>query len=152
MQNYDILRLVMFIFNRYTYMYKIYVRSFLIGLNETIYLEIGEQVTITSPNYPYDYPNNYYKLWEIIPPSELVVLLQFTEFRLESCCDYLEVYSGDDLDSSSSSWIAHFSGSGLPNDMIISGAYLWLEFSTDSSVTYTGFLLDVSAVNTTGKF
>ena len=110
------------------------------GVNE---IPIGGIVEITSPNYPSNYPNNAYEEWELVAPSGFVVRLHFTDFYMESCCDQLTINDG--LTST------RLSGSSLPNDYFSRGTYLELVFSSDYSVTYSGFRLEATAFNTSSK-
>ena len=81
--------------------------------------------------------------------SNTKIYLRFIEFRVEnqaSCnYDYLEVYDGDDM----SNLIGKYCGTSLP-DVVqsthITGAVTLL-WSSDGSVTDTGFKIDVSVIN-----
>ena len=48
---------------------------------------------ITSPNYPFNYPSSRQCEWSIVVPSGQQILLNVTDFLMESYCanDYLEI-------------------------------------------------------------
>ena len=112
----------------------------------TITLPVGGNVEITSPNYPANYDDFVYKEWEIVAPPGHRVLLNFTDFSLESCCDYLTVYDAYDGQQASS-----LSGSTIPEDILSQGQSLRLEFTTDGSVSFQGFRLEASGFNPSRK-
>ena len=96
----------------------------------TITLPVGGNVEITSPNYPAYYDASVYKEWEIVAPPGHRVLLNFTDFSLEPCCDYLTVYDGQQTSS--------LSGSIVPEEVLSQGQSLRLVFTTDRSVSLSG--------------
>ena len=110
----------------------------------TITLATDGVSEITSPNYPANYNNSVYELWEIAAPADHLVFLHFTDFELEYGFDQLTV--SDEVKTTS------LTGSALPQDILSHGQYLWLEFTTDSSVTSRGFSLEASAYNTSCKY
>ena len=114
-------------------------------------LAIAEVVQVTSLNYPGRYPYNFRKLWELTVPTDYVVLLEFTDFKLGSCCDNLRVYSGSEPSFTKRRLLTQLTGSRVPIDVVSDGSYLWLDFLTDSYGTHRGFSLYASALNITGK-
>lgn len=95
-----------------------------------------EQGTINTPNYPDYYDNNNLCTW-LISSSHRVKLV-FTTFSLESGWDFLYVYDGN---SHSSTLLGTFDGY-LPGHVVESSAeHLFLEFTSDLSVTRQGFLI-----------
>jgi len=73
------------------------------------------------------------------------VKLQFSEFNTESSCDILYVYNGT---STSAALLGSYSGSSIPADITatnLSGA-LTLRFTTDGSVTSTGFVAQATCI------
>lgn len=67
-----------------------------------------------------------------------VVTLTFSSFSTESCCDRLRVYDGLSI---SAPLIGSYGGGGLPNGgtIVSSGNGLTLRFTSDGSVTSSGF-------------
>ncbi|KAL9987888.1 hypothetical protein ACROYT_G002266 [Oculina patagonica] len=103
----------------------------------------------TSPNYPSNYPNNLHCTWLIEAPAGYGRLyLRFTSFALESCrncaCDVLEIFDGN---STASPLIKRACGRQSPPRMFSSGRFLFVKFSTDSSVTLRGFNATYIAVS-----
>ena len=119
---------------------------------ETIDLETGMKVNITSLNYSGEYPNSAYKRWEISSPPDHAILLQFISFSLEWGYDYLYVYTGTIPSLSNSTRIADLTGQSLPGDTISYEPYMWLVFQSDFTINAEGFLAEVSAINVTGKW
>ncbi|XP_059509055.1 deleted in malignant brain tumors 1 protein-like [Stegostoma tigrinum] len=95
--------------------------------------------TISSPNYPYNYPDNAACVWYIRRNVNQRIVLVFTEIQLEvtsSCSyDYIEVYDGP---STHSDLLSKFcQGSHLR--FVSSYNSMTIYFRTDSSVTRRGF-------------
>jgi len=73
------------------------------------------------------------------------VRLQFSEFNLESCCDYLSVYNGT---STSAALIGSYGGSVIPATIRATNSTgaLTLRFSSDGSSVYSGFVAQSTCV------
>ena len=69
--------------------------------------------------------------------------LDFLTFQLESCCDYVKVYDGEDK---SAPLLGEFSGDSVPADIYSRSNDLFVTFTTDSSRTYDGFRITYSAL------
>lgn len=93
--------------------------------------------TITSPGYPSSYSDHENCTWKLV--SSHRIGLTFAHFVTESCCDYLCVYDGD---SPSSPQILKWSGENTVKVVNSTGQNLFLKFTTDHSVTYTGFKIN----------
>ncbi|CAJ0968029.1 unnamed protein product [Ranitomeya imitator] len=95
---------------------------------------------LTSANYPSAYPNNANCLFLIRTPSNRVSLT-FVAFDVQStpncASDYIMIYDGPT--KSYPAIINRTCGSGVIPPIIASTNQLLIEFSTDSSVTGTGF-------------
>jgi len=88
----------------------------------------------TSPNYPYNYYSNVYFTWFITSYSSYYyVRAQIITYDLESCCDCLRFFDG----SSDSS--TELSCSGVNSYIYSSSRYMYVTFTSDSSVTSKGF-------------
>ncbi len=51
--------------------------------------------TITSPNYPMNYPDNVTCLWKINAPLNHRIAIKINDFSSEICCDRLEIFRGN---------------------------------------------------------
>ncbi|KAL9988076.1 hypothetical protein ACROYT_G002476 [Oculina patagonica] len=102
----------------------------------------------TSPNYPWNYPNNQHCTWLIEAPPGQYIYLYFGSFGLESDynCGYdvVEVFDGN---SRWSPMIKRACGQQPPCDMYSSGRFLFVKFLTDGSATYRGFSATYYAVS-----
>ena len=83
------------------------------------YSECGGNFTtqnglLTSPSYPYNYPNNADCVYTISHPTGTVILLTFHSMDTESDFDTLEIRDGNSLDS-----LHHvtFSGYNMPHSL-----------------------------------
>jgi cathepsin H len=95
-----------------------------------------QPVVITSPDYPSAYPINKECDWTVSVPRSQKVRLVFEAFITEYNYDFVKVYDGD---STSSSLLGSFSGNNPPGEITSSGSKLHVIFSSDSSMTETGF-------------
>jgi len=87
-----------------------------------------------SPNYPNHYDNNVFITWKIQAfYSSYSVTAAVTDLSLESCCDVLRFYDGSSLSAPEISW------QGTYDYIFSSGRYMYVQFSTDGSVTARGF-------------
>jgi Zn-dependent metalloprotease len=86
--------------------------------------------TLTSPNYPNQYPNNYTRTWCIRPGASTT--LTFSAFNTESGYDFVSITDGN-----TGRVLANTSGATAPAAQ--SGDFLVVKFTTDSSVTSTGW-------------
>nr|XP_039257965.1 cubilin-like [Styela clava] len=93
--------------------------------------------TVMSPNYPNEYPNMYSEIYSIEVPSG-VVYFEFKTFDTESCCDHLDIYDGNSVNSS---LIVQLSGYREGFNGQTTGRFLTMMFTTDGSVTRSGFLM-----------
>ncbi|XP_041477095.1 extracellular serine proteinase-like [Lytechinus variegatus] len=93
-----------------------------------------------SPNYPASYDNNADCDFDFTAAEGEVISLTFNNFELESSstCSYdsVSIYDGAD---SSAPLIGEYCGSNSPGTVTSSGSSLYMKFTSDSSVTYSGF-------------
>ncbi|CAL4069412.1 unnamed protein product [Meganyctiphanes norvegica] len=92
---------------------------------------------INSTNYPLDYSNNENCVWTINAPEGTKIVLSFMTFELENNHDYLEIRNGD---NASSPLIHNLTGRHWA-DIISPANQLHLTFTSDGSVTNTGFYI-----------
>jgi len=86
-----------------------------------------------------DYPDNADVTFVINPPGQSNFSLTFIEFELESGFDNLSVYDGPDKNSP---LLGTFSGSTIPPVLASTTGSLTVHFTSDGSVTYSGFVLN----------
>lgn len=97
----------------------------------------------TSPGYPNHYSNRQHCTWLIEVPYGLYIYLQFGLFRLESNWDWVQIFDGS---SAYSPTIARQDGYQQPWGVCSSGRFLFVQFTTDGSVTDSGFSATYQAV------
>jgi PKD repeat protein len=75
-----------------------------------------------------------------ISPNAESVSVSFTEFALESCCDHVKIFDGDNIGAP---LIADL-GSTLPGTNVYTstGSSITIQFTTDGSVTFSGFVMN----------
>uniref|UniRef100_A0A2C9LSN8 CUB domain-containing protein n=1 Tax=Biomphalaria glabrata TaxID=6526 RepID=A0A2C9LSN8_BIOGL len=94
---------------------------------------------IQSPNYPHDYNNNLNLEWTLTAPPGQNILLNISDLFLECGYDYLEVFDGNDYDSTR---IARYCSLDHQTVIASPGNILYITFTTDDSVTRSGFSLE----------
>ncbi|XP_072028090.1 CUB and sushi domain-containing protein 3-like [Amphiura filiformis] len=107
---------------------------------------------ITTPNYPYQYPNNAKCTWIIRGAEGTHIVLRFTRFSLEEpqfrrpefCYDSLEI-----LESKASGSDEGYCGAQDIDPYTSSGNYLYLQFRSDEVTVSTGFQIEYEIVVTT---
>eukprot|EP00057_Strongylocentrotus_purpuratus_P015085 XP_011669559.1 PREDICTED: uncharacterized protein LOC577075 [Strongylocentrotus purpuratus] len=100
---------------------------------------------VTSPNYPAEYPNDVSCTTHLMAPEGQVVYFNFKAMNVEahpSCIyDYVTLYNGPDQNAST--LVGRYCGSNVPTTMFQStGRDMFIMFSSDGSVTNTGFKAD----------
>ena len=81
-----------------------------------------------------NYTNGVETTYTIAPTGAINVVLTFTAFQVETCCDYLRIYDGPD---SSSPLIGQYTSN--PGTITSTSDAITLNWHTDGSVAYTGF-------------
>ncbi|GJM31471.1 MAG: hypothetical protein DHS20C18_04720 [Saprospiraceae bacterium] len=116
---------------------------------DTIQMQfIGEQ-TITNcsgvvldPGGSENYMDGSYSILTIAPPNSGPIQLDFIEFETEFCCDRLNIYDGPNIDAPQ---IASFEGTeGLGQMLVANSGQVTLEFLSDGSATFSGFVVKFS--------
>ncbi|XP_070564553.1 cubilin-like [Ptychodera flava] len=103
-------------------------------------------IQIASPNYPDNYDNNELCEWYIDTTEGNTLLVHLRDLQTEFLFDWLDIGEGDD-NSVDDSRVHHISGSLKPWRFWHSDSHqLWVTFTTDSTVTWRGFLLDIEVV------
>ena len=91
---------------------------------------------VRSENYP-RHNNNVRETQRIQVPQGMILSLQFTDFDMECCCDYLTVTDGD-----GTLLMGRRAGSSLPPNIISRTNVVKLYFFTDYSVTRRGWSIE----------
>ncbi len=111
------------------------------GQAQTIDLSYTTNGSIYSPGYPNNYGNNENCQWIIKAPYGERILIYFTTFDLEdhSQCsfDSVNIFDGQ---NSNASLLSKRCGSSLPQPVNSSGRYIYMQFTSDGSVTKKGFV------------
>ncbi|XP_070564554.1 cubilin-like [Ptychodera flava] len=101
--------------------------------------ELTDRVgSITSANYPDDYPHNCDCVWQIVMNEGQQVQIEFQHFDLERNYDWLLIGEGTDPESDQ---YTEYTGNRLPDDYVSESHQVWLRFKTDLTKTKKGFEL-----------
>ncbi len=92
--------------------------------------------TFTDGSGTANYDSDVSCSWHLVSNSEEQLLLTFTEFSTEACCDIVRVYDGED---DAATLLLTHGGSELPPAVASSGNELYITFDTDGSVQSTGW-------------
>ncbi|XP_038062516.1 hemicentin-1-like [Patiria miniata] len=90
--------------------------------------------------YLYYYGDNEYRTWTVTTASNRRIRISFSSFDTEGYLDVLRIVDT----STGQEWT--FSGSSLPGDVVSTGSNLQLTFTSDYSVTSSGFSLWASSI------
>ncbi|XP_062974319.1 CUB domain-containing protein 2 [Elgaria multicarinata webbii] len=100
----------------------------------------GLSGSITSPDYPENYPNNAECHWVIQATSNSVVKLIFVDFQMENdeqCnFDYVAIFDGPTMGDT---LLSHYCGNVKPPDMVSSTHELLVVFKSDFNIAGRGF-------------
>lgn len=83
-----------------------------------------------------DYFDNTNCKWLIQPSNGNPVTLQFTQFALENCCDYVRIYNGA---TTNAPLLGSFNGTNLPPSITANSGVMLVHFTSDSSVKKAGW-------------
>ena len=95
--------------------------------------------TITSKNYPRDYPRDSNQTWQLDVPLGSTIELRFDDFALEErssrngCYDYVTVTDSDGTESE------QFCGNDISSPILSTGNTMILRFYSDYGVERKGF-------------
>uniref|UniRef100_A0A8D0DXD4 CUB domain containing protein 2 n=1 Tax=Salvator merianae TaxID=96440 RepID=A0A8D0DXD4_SALMN len=100
----------------------------------------GLSGSITSPDYPENYPNNAECHWVIQAIANSIIKLSFVDFQLENSelCnfDYVAIFDGPTMGDT---LLGHFCGNVKPLDMVSSAHELLVVFKSDFNIAGRGF-------------
>lgn len=89
------------------------------------------------------YTNNLDCRWIIQPPAGTAsIALSFSRFQTESCCDFVEIYTGTSVTGTPTH---RFSGTTIPASVIVNGSAILVRFVTDGSATASGWALNYAS-------
>ncbi|TAE31871.1 MAG: T9SS C-terminal target domain-containing protein [Candidatus Kapaibacterium sp.] len=96
------------------------------------------------------YANNLDCRWLIQPtPAATSITLAFSRLNTETCCDYVEIFSGTTV---SATPLYRFSGTTIPNTVTVNAASVVVRFVTDGSVNGDGWTINyTSSSSNTGS-
>ena len=89
-------------------------------------------------NYPNSYPTDKDCEWYIAAPKGKRLILHFTNFATEPCCDYLNIFEGNSL-YYEDNIRDNIKGNVKPDDVLSTGNELTIDFTSDSSTVAGGF-------------
>ena len=93
------------------------------------------------------YSDNLNCQWVIEPPDRRNVVLQFSRFSTESCCDIVTVYDGTTVNAPI---LGQFSGTDIPPVFsTVSRSGMLVRFTTDGSVTSSGWAASYGTIDST---
>ncbi|XP_021476232.2 cubilin [Oncorhynchus mykiss] len=111
----------------------------------------GTSGQIASPLYPRTYPNNADYRWTITVPGDDYVQIHFLDMDIEDLYDcyydQLKIFDGPNIHAYS---LGKFCGLSLPASVSSSGSTVTLEFQSDTVVGGRGFLIEWSAIQSSG--
>ncbi|KAJ8029520.1 Ovochymase-2 [Holothuria leucospilota] len=108
-------------------------------------LIVGDEIELTSPNYPRNYPNNQRKEYLYISEPSSHLSVQWLDFDLEFSFDFL--YIGPNREEA-----MQLTGSRIPEDFITPSNTLWVLFTSDYSINYSGFSMIIRVVKGNGTY
>ncbi|XP_070543219.1 CUB and sushi domain-containing protein 1-like [Ptychodera flava] len=112
---------------------------------ESLILPINGNLTITSPNYPQNYPDDARCQWIVSTQVGTSIDVYFDDFNTEPCCDFFFAGNGD-TPSENTSVIWLYSGFAKPDDFTSTGDTVWMRFASDSRVNFKGFQITLTDI------
>ena len=111
--------------------------------DEILYAYPYQRRYLESPNYPNDYPNNFFHSWSFQSTNaDYVIRIMSIDVMLEACCDHATLYDGNSIFSQTLGTLSN----GAYELFYSSTDTLRITFSTDSSITERGFRIEYMAV------
>ena len=119
------------------------------GLPEEIHLSMGTTEQISSPNYPFNYPNNAECAWIFNSSNNAVFVLNFQEVYTEGEYDFVRTGKGD---LPGKNTVMAISGEYVNISVSIEGPIIWIQFESDEIGDRMGFTILVSSELYAGKY
>ncbi|XP_070562740.1 uncharacterized protein [Ptychodera flava] len=107
-------------------------------------IQEGVSQEITSPNHPGNYKNDDMCRWTLTTANGADITVSIDTFSSEKFHDTLEIGTGID-GMEASSRMLRFSGTDVEGSYPMRSSAVWVIWRTDSSVTDSGFLIQLSA-------
>lgn len=95
-----------------------------------------------------DYTNDVTYNWSIQPEGADFVRLNIFSINMESCCDFVRVYDGN---NTSAPLIGEYTGNDPVDDIIAESGSMFVQFTSDYSVNYDGFAAEYSCGYCSGQ-
>ncbi|XP_038046270.1 uncharacterized protein LOC119720607 [Patiria miniata] len=108
-----------------------------------VYIGAYDTAELASTRYPDYYVNDIQITWIIQTEEARKIRISFTLFYTEY---WYDVFQAGDGNSSDHNVFFQWSGNRNPPDLLSAGNTMWLRFTADGSVRYSGFLLTAFSV------
>ncbi|XP_072164714.1 uncharacterized protein [Diadema setosum] len=113
--------------------------------------EDGSMITLESPNHPDNYPNNYYRIWDIVLPYSFLAEVSFMHLNTEDGADVLwageGVHAFNANDPAWQNWTGERTGEILRRQAFNStSSTLTVVFASDHSISKPGFQMTIRAI------
>lgn len=124
------------------------------GIEPTCYCEnnstyITNSGTISDGSGSQRYTNNTDCNFLIQPTLKVTAIgIAFTQFQTEANYDFVDIYAGS---NSASPLVAHYSGTSIPANVIITGKAAFIHFYSNSSNRYQGWTLNYASTGKSGE-
>ena len=109
---------------------------------------MGTTVQISSPNYPFNYPNNAECTWIFNGSNDAVFLLSFEEVYTEEEYDFVRAGKGN---LPGENTVMSISGEHVDISVSIEGPIIWMKFESDEISDRMGFTVLISSQLYAGK-
>ena len=96
-----------------------------------------------------NYGDNEFCTYLIQPDCADSITLKFRAFSLENNVDFLSIYEGID---NTGNLLGTFTGFTLPDDITVASGAIYMQFSSDVSINYSGFAIDWTTAQSEGCF
>lgn len=121
------------------------------NVSREVYIQPGQQMQITSPNFPQNYSNSMYFTWTVYPPINMIdveittkqfnVPGIFTNGRCQGDIVSIEIVR----DSIRTRFASYCNTNPPPRNVVLSAEKLTISFASDSSETGRGFSFIISS-------
>ncbi|XP_063226608.1 cubilin [Bacillus rossius redtenbacheri] len=105
----------------------------------------GPEDTVTSPNFPDNYPPDTHCAWSVNYPEGQAIQIHFKTLNMEPVCenDYILIFTGP---SQNSPQRGPFCGNSVPSNITVLSNKLLIEFHSNSQVQGQGFKIILGPV------
>ena len=108
----------------------------------------GETLTINTPGYPLEYPMNIDCSYHVKAPSGFRIVITILDFNVEWIFDALHIKPSAES-VYATSLVLH--GVRVPEVVQTDSDEVWLRFDSDGYTAYSGFEIELSLEDQTGK-